>query len=867
MAPPILSRFRLANGLRVLLLEDHRAPLVAVHVAYAAGAADEPEGCHGLAHLYEHLMYGGSANLRGAYLTHLLDAGAHDLNGRTGLDSTHYFETVHTQALEFALFAEADRMGSLLPALGEDTLERQRKVVLNELRQYRERSDGRAQQLLAELSHAPGHPYRHGIIGSEADLSRITLDQAREFGRRHYHPGNALLALAGDLSEQQARQLCERYFGAIAAAESVTAQAAMPQPAAAARRVVESPAASGFQLYRLWNLPAPASVAEQQSQALLARLVQARLQAKRAPAGIGPELRYRPGRLGAQLELSFRCADAADFDAATRWLDRQWRQLLDAGPNEAEFAQNRQFMAQALAQGLDSRQGLAERMIEIELLTPGQTLAALDAFDVIDRASLQQCAQRWLGAAPFELEYRQPAQRAAASATQKRMPPAIGPAGGHGELPPLQAYRLASGLRLLLARRPNTALLSARLIVAGGGALETPRQMGLAQLSASLLQLAGEHGAALTLSEAAAAQGVDLSTEAQADCIRLAWSSTRAQSLSVLAAADRALMQPGTDEAAFLRLRERQLSAIAGDAARAESATQRVLPALLFGACGRIPRGLRSSLAELGIDDVAAFHRCQYLPQQAVCLLVGDPALEDIGAQPEEPAMASAPAWPADAAWPAWAEPAAAYLIDMPGAAQALVTLAWRLPRSDAAQEVALNALDRLLAAGFSSRLNLRLREDLGWSYGVRSRLGDEAHARRYEIQAWVPAERAADTRAEILRAVDTLGRHGVAPAALQALHRSEALRSAASVERSASLAQRLESRLRLGLLDQPASCWPQQFTDLRAENLRSAAQRLLRLEAAITVVAGDASALRPQFQACGPEPRLIAADAEALYR
>jgi zinc protease len=354
------TRFTLANGLRVLLHEDHRVPLIAVHVAYRVGAANEPDGCYGVSHLYEHLMYGGSTNLPGSYIQQLSAVGAHDLNGRSLLDSTHYFETVHRDALEFTLHAEADRMAQLLTADSAQVLDLQRQVVLNELRQYRERGDGQALERLAEISYAPGHPYRHGIIGREADLQRITLDDARAFGRRYYHAGNAVLALAGDIDAGQARRVCERYFGSLAGGGAP----ALPQPvlnaAPASSQIIEA-AVPGFSLHRVWNLPAPASQQEQQIQAQLARLIERRLSALRL------QVRYRYGRLGSQIDVGLERGDRAALEAAISELDREWSRLLLDGFTEAEIEAGRSQQGQLIAQRCDGRQGVAELMIEAEL--------------------------------------------------------------------------------------------------------------------------------------------------------------------------------------------------------------------------------------------------------------------------------------------------------------------------------------------------------------------------------------------------------------------------------------------------------------------------------------------------------------------
>lgn len=801
------TRFTLANGLSVLLHEDHRLPLVAVHLAYRVGSADEPEGRYGLSHLYEHLMYGGSANLPGSYIRQLSAIGAHDLNGRSLLDSTHYFETVHRDALEFVLRAEADRMAHLFTADSARVLDRQRDVVLNELRQYRERGEGQAFERLAEISYAPGHPYRHGVIGREADLQRITLEDARGFGARYYHPGNAVLALAGDVNAEQAQRLCERHFGGLPAADIARTRPPELPIAAASRQVVEAAVRSPA-LYRVWNLPAPASQREQQTQALLARMFEARFSALRLQA------RYRYGRLGSQIEISRESADGL----AIAQLDRDWRQLIIEGFSESELEQGRLWQDQLIAQRCDSRQGVAELMIEAELLGDG------DGGDV---GSLLQA----LAVEPHELQLLpQPvggvldrdcgvAASIAVKDRSYRGSDHFLPMAADCASPPiLKSPPLEHSSSRLLARRKSSEVLAVRMILPGVGAAA---HMGLAQLTTTLLHT--------QLKPATAALGVDISADVQPDCVRYAWVATTQQSLAVLGLVEAALSRPDFDGAAFERARAQQLEAIAGDIGRAETATER----LLAEASGTpIANGLQTRVTALTLDDVLAFHRRQYEP---IRLMVGD------GSPGEAQGFPCVPV--ALREFPGFTR--ATRLIDIPGAAQTLVTVAWPLPACDRREEAALQMLDALLAGRFASRLNLRLREELGWTYGVRSHIGAAATARRYQIQAWVPASRAADTRDEIIEAVELLIRDGVDEPTFRQLRRSEVLRQPGSIERVTALADLIETRLRLGLIDGKDWSGFEETAALEAADVQAAAVRCLPIAAAISVIAGDAAQLR----------------------
>jgi zinc protease len=188
----------LENGLDVIVHEDHRCPIVAVNLWYHVGSKNEQLGRTGLAHLFEHLMFEGSAHHDSGYFAPLQQAGA-ALNGSTSCDRTNYWEVVPTSALDLALWLESDRMGYLLPALTTAKFENQREVVLNERRQqYENRPYGMALMVLMAALFPPGHPYHGTTIGEPADLQAATLEEVHAFFRAYYHPGNASLTVAGD---------------------------------------------------------------------------------------------------------------------------------------------------------------------------------------------------------------------------------------------------------------------------------------------------------------------------------------------------------------------------------------------------------------------------------------------------------------------------------------------------------------------------------------------------------------------------------------------------------------------------------------------------------------------------------------------
>jgi len=217
MRIPIES-YRLANGLFVTLSEDHTAPIVAVNLWYHVGSANERAGRTGFAHLFEHMLFQGSAQVGANEHFELVQRAGGTLNGSTWLERTNYFETIPSNQLALALWLEADRMGYLLPAMTQQKLDTQRDVVKNERRWSVDNQPyGTWWERLPALAYPPHHPFHHSLIGSMEDLSQASLEDVATFFATYYTPDNAVLSIAGDFDPAEARELVEKFFGPIPA--------------------------------------------------------------------------------------------------------------------------------------------------------------------------------------------------------------------------------------------------------------------------------------------------------------------------------------------------------------------------------------------------------------------------------------------------------------------------------------------------------------------------------------------------------------------------------------------------------------------------------------------------------------------------
>jgi zinc protease len=404
------SRHRLDNGLTVILHEDHACPIVAVNVWYHVGSKNEVPGRTGFAHLFEHLMFEGSAHHDRGYFHPLQEAGAL-LNGSTSTDRTNYWEVVPTNAFELALWMESDRMGHLLPALTDAKFENQRDVVLNERRQnYENRPYGFAVMATVAALYPPDHPYHWLTIGSADDLRASTIDEAREFFRRFYHPGNASVAVAGDIGAGEALSLIDDYFGDIPPGPEVgpvERGASLPSD----RRLLLDDRVELPRIYLAWHSPpmyAPGDAELDLAADILAsgktsRLYQALVYSQRIATEVAAFQNSR--ELSSFFQVIATAAPGHTLGEIEAVMDEELARFAAEGPTEAELERS---LAQAEAQFVYRLQtvggfgGKSDQLnaYHVYLGDPGYFRRDLDRYRRATRDSVRQAAADWLVAKP-----------------------------------------------------------------------------------------------------------------------------------------------------------------------------------------------------------------------------------------------------------------------------------------------------------------------------------------------------------------------------------------------------------------------------------------------------------------------------------
>src|ERR1039458_625797 len=337
------QKFVLKNGLTLIVHEDHKAPIVAVNIWYHVGSKNERPGKTGFAHLFEHLMFGGGENHQQRYIEAMEPIGATDLNGTTNSDRTNYFENVPTSAVDYTLWLESDRMGHLLGAIDQKTLDLQRGVVQNEKRQGENQPYGLVRELITKATYPAGHPYSWTVIGSMDDLNAASLSDVQEWFKTYYGPSNAVLCVAGDIDAATARQKVEKYFGDIPAGPPIAANRAWIAKMTGSHRQVAEDRVPQARIYKVWNVPQDGTpdadyldlLSSVLSSGKSSRLYKRLVYDDQIATGVSPF--NSSDEIPGQFMIQATARPGDDLTKVEKALDEELARLLEGGPTAAEM--------------------------------------------------------------------------------------------------------------------------------------------------------------------------------------------------------------------------------------------------------------------------------------------------------------------------------------------------------------------------------------------------------------------------------------------------------------------------------------------------------------------------------------------------
>jgi zinc protease len=905
LAPPVhaatpeigFEKYRLPNGLDVILHVDHAVPIVHVEVWYKVGSKDEAPGKTGFAHLFEHMMFQGTKHIpEDAYFKYLGQAGASARNGSTSTDRTNYFETLPASELELGLWLESSRMGFLLdrPSF-RAAFENQRDVVKNERRQRIENAPlGGMARVELEALFPPGHPYHHEVMGSMKDLDAASEDDIRGFFNRYYAPNNAVLLIAGDIDVAQVKGMVEKYFGLIPAGPPVTRQPAPPIPAPAGERRI--PMEAKVNLARglaAWNTVASFAPGDAEldllanvlgggkSSRLYRRLV---LELKIAQSVSAVHISRL---LAGTFEISYVPLQGHTLAELEVVIDQELEKLRAQPVEAAELERARNEIKTDLVRSLDTLQGLAGHLLTYDVFAgdPAYLDRDVGRYEAATPELLQKWAAQILrnkarvtidvepnGDAPIMGRLVKPAngndQPVTAppiveKPTARQTPDAEFrhklPAAGEKttfKVPEVKRFRLKNGLRVILAESHKLPLVRVEMVVRMGNGANPRDKAGLADLVAEMLDEGTATRSATAIAEEIAQLGATLSGNATWDASSLSVSALSENIDRALDVWADVLLRPAFSEDDLARVRENILSALARRKDSPPLVAGVVFARALYGEShpyGWPAGGTEESVRRITRSDIEAFFQKYYRPNNSVLVVAGDIKEAELRAKMEKRLAAWKPK-PIPAVKIPKAptiEKTRIFLVDKAGAPQSSIRLGLvGIERKNPDYYRAL-VMNQILGGTFK-RLTLNLRETKGWTYGVSSMFEARRAHGPWTTGGEFVATHTADSVTEILKEISALRSDEVGESELKDT-KDEILRAfPARFATANQVAAQMAALAVYDLPDKDLQTFTARIASVSAVDVRRMAQKYLRPDNLVIVVVGDRASIEASLRRIG---------------
>lgn len=887
------SKYRLDNGLTVILSPDHSDPLVHVDVTYHVGSAREVAGKSGFAHFFEHMMFQGSKHIGDQQHFRIITEAGGSLNGTTNRDRTNYYETVPSNQLEKVLWLESDRMGFLLDAVSQRKFEIQRDTVKNERAQnYDNRPYGLIWEKMGEAMYPEGHPYSWQTIGYVDDLDRVDVNDLKAFFLRWYGPNNAVLTIGGDIDVDKTLAWVSKYFGSIPQGPEVDNAPKQPATLTEDRFVTLQDRIQQPMVVIGWptayrgasdqaSLDALAKVLGSGSNSLLYQnLVKTQ---KAVDAGAFQDC--------AELACNFYVyamapsGDKAQLQPLYHELMQTLQQFKQSGVDKARLEQITGMAEANAVFALESVQGKVTQLASNQTFygQPDRIETQLAELRAVSPQSVSQAYQRYLeGQHKVTLSVVPKGQTQLAVQADNFTPPArtlptyhkISDSDLHyravkdnfdrslmpkvaeavqAHMPPLYDIYFDNGAELLGTQTTETPTVLVEIKLPAGERHVAPGKEGLANLTAAML----EEGSTTRTVEQIQAQldqlGSQVSVSANAYSTSIVISSLKKNLAETMAVVEEVLFKPGFRKDDFNRIKQQMIQGTVYQHQQPGWLASQATRQVLFGDSifARASDGTQASIAALTLEDVKHFYHQYYTPHGAQIVVVGDIGKRDVRKQLQFFAQ-----------WQGEASPLLRpqvvpnltgqkiYLVDKPGAPQTIVRLVRRGLPFDATGELYLSQLANFnLAGNFNSRINQNLREDKGYTYGASSYFASNREVGAIVFNAQVRADATVPSIVEMEKEMDRFSQQGLTKEEMTFLRLAVGQQDALSYETPSQKAQLLSSILTYSL----DKDYLQQRNDIVKSVDKSTLDELAAKWFVPTdyqiIVVGDAKSLKPQLE------------------
>lgn len=862
------TEYTLDNGLRLVVHEDNKAPIVAVNIWYHVGSKNEKRGKTGLAHLFEHLMFNGTENYDDEYFKPFELVGATNMNGTTNFDRTNYFENVPKTALDMALWMESERMGHLLGAVTQDKLDEQRGVVQNEKRQGDNQPYGKVLYSILAGVYPEGHPYATSTIGSMEDLDAASLEDVHEWFKTYYGPNNAVIVVAGDVVPEEVHKKVELYFGDIPPGPPIAEKEKWVVKLERDKREVMQDRVPQARLYKVWGGPSLTDedndllnlagdvLATGKSSRLFERLVYRDQIATTAEAGMFDI------EIGGLFFSSVTVQPDGDPQEVEKAVNEEFARLLKDGITEEELERAKTQRRSAFVRGLESVGGFGGKS---DILAqnavyegdPGTYRKSMDRLEAATTEDVVAAARRWLSAGSYNLEVVPFPDVAASGDGADRSAVPETSAFPEVKFAKFERDFLKNGMELIVANRSAVPVVNIEMSLDAGYASDQFGELGTSSLAMTMLDEGTKSRSALEISDELARLGARFNAGSGIDSSTVGISALKENldpSLDIFADI---VLNPAFPDKELERLRRMRIAQIQQEKTRPVGLAIRVFPKLLYGeghaySMPLTGSGTEESVKRITRDSLVNYHHTWFRPNNATMIVVGDTSMAEIKPKLErlfrkwEPGTTPTK----NIADVSLRDKQQVYIIDRPGSEQSIIIAGNIAPAVGDGNEIAIETMNEIIGGTFTSRINMNLREDKSWAYGAFTLLLETKGQRPFIAYAPVQTDKTMESMAEIKRElVEYLGDSPATDEEINKIKSSNTLSLPGRWETASAVLRDIGEIVTYDLPDDYWDTYADNVRNVSGKQIGEAADAVIKPENLIWVIVGDRAKIEPRVR------------------
>jgi zinc protease len=874
------EKYKLDNGMTVILHEDHSLPVATVNIWYRVGAKDEPPGRSGFAHLFEHLMFMGTERVPGNQFDVIMETGGGANNASTSLDRTNYFSEGPAALVPTLLWLDADRLEDLARTMDQAKLDRQRDVVRNEIRQNVENTPyGRAEEYIYRLMYPQGHPYHNAVYGTHEDLESATVWNVKDFFATYYVPNNASLVVAGDIEPAKLKPLIAQLFGTLPRGAPVEHRSAPP---VALKSPVRETMIDQIQLPLLkmsWHSPAYFAAGDAEMDLVGSVLTSGKSSRlyRRLVLGdqtaVEVQAMQESADLGSVFSVLVFARPGVDMAALERAVDEELAALAERGPEARELEERKAEIELGKLSQLQSIRAVADKLNEYEYYfgEPNSFKRDLDRYRSATPEAVQHWAREVLRPEARAVIRVLPEQPERAEGARDQRPADLPPAQFAPQEP--RQFRLASGMPVMLWERKGLPLVAVNAVFAPGQPLTEPKRAGLAALTGAMLDEGAGELDAVAFSSALQALGASLGADVGQEAAMVSLLTLKRTAPKSVTLLGDAIRRPHLEEDDWSRVKLLHLESLRQQDEEPTIVAARVGLRALFGPdnpYGWPSEGTPETVEALTLEDIRKEHQALFRPEFATLLIAGDvneqearQLLERAFGDWQRPSSGAPEKPRADLSAPADRKGLRVYVVHRPDAVQTVIRFLRPAPTFAAETRVPLRLVNTLLGGGFTSRLNQNLREAHGYTYGAASRVLMGRSAGYFVASSSVRTDVTGESLSEFLKEFQRLEQGDIADE--EAAKARETLRTD-TIQALQGLGGLLATAGEFVINDVPFATLAEDLARIQgtpAARLNELSKQLVPSESGVLVLVGDRAKITEELKDLGlPEP--VEVDARA---